>query len=161
MSPHPQTAAPSPGDAEAFFRSLFDEGAEHIISLHVPANLSGTLNAMRLGAEFAAGQITLVDSLQLTFGIGMQVWAAAQLAAEGASVADILAAIERVRRHTQVLCHHRHAGIPAAQRTRQHAGVQPGQPAAHQAYHQRARWRNRHRWRACAPGSEPKSDCEN
>lgn len=102
MTQQPQTAAPSPGDAEAFFRSLFDEGAEHIISLHVPANLSGTLNAMRLGAEFAAGQITLVDSLQLTFGIGLQVWAAAQLAADGAPVADILAAIERVRRHTKV-----------------------------------------------------------
>lgn len=102
MTQQPQTAAPSPGDAEAFFRSLFDEGAEHIISLHVPANLSGTLNVMRLGAEFASEQISLVDSLQLTFGIGLQVWAAAQLAAEDAPVADILDAIERVRRHTKV-----------------------------------------------------------
>ncbi len=102
ITPYPQTAAPSPGDAEAFFRKLFDEGAEHIISLHVPAKLSGTLNAMRLGAEFAAQQILLVDSQQLTFGIGLQVWAAAQLAAAGAPVAEILAVIERVRRHTKV-----------------------------------------------------------
>ena len=102
MTQQPQTAAPSPGDAEAFYRSILDEGAEHIISVHVPAKLSGTLNAMRLGAASAPQQITLVDSLQLTFGIGLQVWAAAELASAGAALADILAAIEQVRRRTKV-----------------------------------------------------------
>ena len=99
----PTTAAPSPGDAEAFYRAILDDGAEHIISIHVPAKLSGTLNAMRLGAEAAGpGRVTLVDSLQLTFGIGFQAWAAAELAADGASLEAILEAIERVRRHTRV-----------------------------------------------------------
>ncbi len=99
----PTTAAPSPGDAEAFYRSMLDEGAEHILSIHVPAKLSGTLNAMRLGAQAVGEQrVTLVDSLQLTFGIGFQVWAAAELAARGAPLDDILDAIERVRQHTRV-----------------------------------------------------------
>ncbi len=103
MTTQPSTAAPSPGDAEQFFRSMFDQGAEQIISIHVPENLSGVLNAMRLGAEAVAEErITLIDSLQLSFGIGLQVWAAAELARQGAGRDAILQAIERVRQHTRV-----------------------------------------------------------
>lgn len=103
MQTLPTTAAPSPGDAEAFYRGMLDDGAEHILSIHVPEKLSGTLNAMRLGAEaVGAERVTLVDSLQLTFGIGFQVWAAAELAAQGAALDAILDAIERVRLRTRV-----------------------------------------------------------
>lgn len=102
LSAHPTTAAPSPGDAERFYRSVLAEGADHIISIHVPAKLSGVLNTMRLGAAAVKGQITLVDSLQLTFGIGLQVWLAAECAQKTDDAADILAVIEQVRRHTQV-----------------------------------------------------------
>ncbi len=103
MASLPTTAAPSPGDAAAFYREIIAEGAEEIVSIHVPEKLSGTLNAMRLGAEAVAkDRITLVDSLQLAFGIGMQVWAAAELALEGADRDTILATIETVRIHTKV-----------------------------------------------------------
>lgn len=99
----PTTAAPSPGDAEAFFQSVIDDGANHVISIHVPEQLSGVYNTMRLGAEAVAkNKITLVDSLQLTFGIGMQVWVAAELAQEIDDVDEILAAIERVRQNTEL-----------------------------------------------------------
>lgn len=103
MTTLPTTAAPSPGDAEAFYRAILEEGGQHIISVHVPEKLSGTLNAMRLGAQ-AVGRhrVTLVDSLQLTFGIGFQVWAAAEMAAQGQGRDSILDAVERVRRHTKV-----------------------------------------------------------
>lgn len=99
----PTTAAPSPGDAEHFYHSVLAAGADHIISIHVPQKLSGVLNAMRLGAEAVAKhKITLVDSLQLTFGIGLQVWTAAEFARQKEGVDDILAAVERVRQHTRV-----------------------------------------------------------
>ena len=103
MSKQPTTAAPSPGDAEAFYRSMLTDGAEQIVSIHVPERLSGVLNSMRLGARAVnARRVALVDSLQLTFGIGFQVWVAAELAVEGTSLDDILVAIERVRLHTEV-----------------------------------------------------------
>ncbi len=103
MQSLPTTAAPSPGDAEAFYRRILDDGAEHIVSIHVPEKLSGTLNAMRLGAEaIGRERVTLVDSLQLSFGIGFQAWVAAELAAQGAALSAILEAIERVRLHTSV-----------------------------------------------------------
>ena len=103
MRSQPTTAAPAPGEAEVFYRNMLDDGADEIVSIHVPDKLSGVLNTMRLGARVVdAERITLVDSLQLTFGIGFQVWAAAELAEAGASLRDILEAIERVRQHSEV-----------------------------------------------------------
>ena len=103
LQEQPTTAAPSPGDAEAFYRRILNAGARHIVSIHVPRQLSGVLNAMRLGAEaVGADKVTLVDSTQLTLGMGFQAWAAAELAADGASLPAILAVIERVRAHTEV-----------------------------------------------------------
>lgn len=99
----PTTAAPSPGDAEAFFRNILRHDDEQVISIHVPEKLSGVLNAMRLGANaVSTDRITLVDSQQLTLGMGFQVWVAAELSAQGAELKTILATIERVRQHTRV-----------------------------------------------------------
>lgn len=98
----PTSAAPSPGDVEKFYRQSIDD-VDHIISIHVPAKLSGVMNTMRLGAETVdAKKITLVDGLQLSMGIGMQVWVAAELAQETDDVDEILNAIERVRQQTQL-----------------------------------------------------------
>ncbi len=103
MDSFPTTAAPSPGDAAAFFHEILADGADEIISIHVAENLSGTLNAMRLGAEeVAPDRITLVDSRQVSFGIGLQVWAAAEAALQGAGRQSILADIERARRSIRV-----------------------------------------------------------
>jgi len=103
MKVAPTTAAPSPGDAEAFYRAILAEGADHIVSIHVPEKLSGTLNAMRLGAAaVGSDRVTLVDSLQLTFGIGIQVWGAAELVALGAELGQVLGAIEGMRQRTRV-----------------------------------------------------------
>ena len=49
LAEQPTTAAPSPGDAAAFYQRLLDDGADHIVSIHVPEKLSGVLNAMRWG----------------------------------------------------------------------------------------------------------------
>ena len=50
MTDQPTTAAPSPGDAEELYREAL-ENADHVVSIHVPEQLSATMNAMRLGAE--------------------------------------------------------------------------------------------------------------
>ncbi len=103
MRTQPSTAAPSPGDAEAFYRKIFADGAQQIISIHVPGKLSGVLNTMRLGAKAVAeSAITLVDSYQLGMGMGFQVWVAAELAAADIELDFVLDAIERVRKHTRL-----------------------------------------------------------
>lgn len=102
MPSQPTSAAPSPGDAEVFYRDSLKD-ADHLISIHIPAKLSGVYNTMRLGAQAVDDErISLVDSLQLSMGIGMQVWVAAELAQETDDVDAILAAIERVRQNSKL-----------------------------------------------------------
>jgi DegV family protein with EDD domain len=95
----PATAAPSAGEFEAAFQEC---GAAPIISLNLASQLSGLYNAARLAAEAFGPQVTVVDSGQLSMGLGWQVLAAAEAAARGAGPAEVLAAAEAVRRRVKV-----------------------------------------------------------
>jgi DegV family protein with EDD domain len=103
MAEMPTTAAPSSGDYAAAYQRLFAAGAEHIVSIHVAASLSAIHNAALLAAEAYAGQVSVVDSGQLSLGLGFQVIAAAKAAAAGASLPDVLRAIQDTRRRTVVI----------------------------------------------------------
>ena len=94
----PATAAPSSGEFEAAFQQC---GSAHIVSLNLASKLSGLYNAARLAAEAFGPQVTVVDSGQVSMGLGWQVLAAAEAAARG-SVADVLAAADSARRHVKV-----------------------------------------------------------
>lgn len=99
----PTTAAPSAGTFAAAYQELVAEGATEIISLHIAANLSNTFNAARLGAEDVQGaEISLWDTKQITLGSGLQVITAAEAAASGSTVQEILALLERNRAKTRV-----------------------------------------------------------
>src|SRR5919199_2235058 len=47
----PKTSQPSPGDFERVYRALAREGAKHIISVHVAARSSGTVNSATIAKE--------------------------------------------------------------------------------------------------------------
>jgi DegV family protein with EDD domain len=96
----PTTAAPASGTFTEVYERLAGEGATQIISIHVSAKLSAILNAARLGAEATdAVPVTLFDSQQLTLGLGLLVLVAAEAAAAGKRLEDILALLnERLPR---------------------------------------------------------------
>jgi DegV family protein with EDD domain len=96
----PTTAASGAEDFEKVYREL--DGTE-IVSIHIGASLSGVLNMARVGAEASGGRITLVDSQQASMGLGWQVIAAAEIAAAGGSLQNILDAITSVQRRVKVL----------------------------------------------------------
>jgi DegV family protein with EDD domain len=74
------------------------EDADHLIILTTPAKLSGIYNSMRLGiADLPQSQITLMDSGQISLGMGWQVLLGAEVAAETGDVAKTLDTIKRVR----------------------------------------------------------------
>lgn len=99
----PTTAAPASGAFTAAYQDLVQEGATAIISLHIAAKLSNTFNAARLGAEDVQGaEVTLWDTRQLTMGSGLQVMAAAEAAAAGHSVDEILALLQDIRAKTRI-----------------------------------------------------------
>ncbi len=99
----PTTAAPASGTFTSVYQHLADEGTTEILSLHIAANLSNTYNAARLGAEDVQGaRVTLWDTKQITMGSGLQVIVAAEAAAEGRSIAEILTLLQEKRSKTRI-----------------------------------------------------------
>jgi len=91
----PKTAAPGPAKFQAVYDQLADEGASAILSIHISESLSNTIEAARLGAkDYTRVPVTVVDSQQLSLGVGLLVVAAAQAAADGKSVEEIVALLE-------------------------------------------------------------------
>ncbi|MDZ4770383.1 MAG: DegV family protein [Chloroflexota bacterium] len=100
--PYPTTAAMSPGMAEeAIARVAHD--ADHVFIVSVASTLSGVYNVMRLGARaLPADSYTLIDSETTTMGLGYQVLIGAEVAEATGDVAQVAAAIARVREHQHV-----------------------------------------------------------
>lgn len=81
-----ETSQPSTGDFLESYERLIEGGAHEIISVHLSAALSGTLNAARLAAAQVSRPVVLVDSGTASFGVSCCVWAAAEALDEGATV---------------------------------------------------------------------------
>lgn len=97
FNPHPQTAAPGPGVFTEAYERLVAEGAQAILSIHISETLSGTINSARIAAEqFDPIPVTVLDSTQLSLGLGFIVERAAQLAQAGQPMPEILAALENL-----------------------------------------------------------------
>jgi DegV family protein with EDD domain len=81
----PKTAAPSVGE----FTSFFDIPG-YVVFICISSKLSATYQNARLAAEsFPRGKVRVVDSLNLSTGIGLQVLKAADLARKDASAEKI------------------------------------------------------------------------
>lgn len=100
--PPPTTATPGPHMFIQAYEKLASEGATEILSLHISVSLSGTVNAARLAAEEASVPVTVLDSGSLSMGVGFLVWIAAQAAAEGRSMDEIVALVEEQGQRTHV-----------------------------------------------------------
>lgn len=103
FSEHPTTAVPSIGRFSVEYNILADEGATEILSIHISSALSGVVNMARLAAESSTSvHVTVVDSNQLSLGTGFLVMTAAEMAGEGKTVPEILAALRSQIERTHV-----------------------------------------------------------
>jgi DegV family protein with EDD domain len=99
----PTTAAPAPGKFISAFKNAFDAGASKIVCITVSKEVSGTYNAaLTARKEFPDHEITVIDSRSLSMGQGYMVLAAAEAAAQGASVDEITQLVEDVRARTHL-----------------------------------------------------------
>lgn len=91
----PKTSAVSMDIVEEAFKPVLDAGDE-IICFAISESMSTTANVMRLTAQDldAADRVTVIDSMNLSTGVGLQVIAAAEMAAQGMSREEIT---ERIR----------------------------------------------------------------
>ena len=100
---HPTTAVPSEQKFRAIYDSLAEEGATHVLSIHVSAALSAVANVAQVAArETTSVIVTVLDSRQLSLGTGFLVETAARLAAAGNSISDILSALENQIKRSHV-----------------------------------------------------------
>ncbi len=86
----PKTAAVTYDRTKALFESCKDRGQD-IVFLGISEDMSTTCNVARLVAEDLdyVQHVEVINSMNLSTGIGLQVLYAAQLAAEGKSAAEI------------------------------------------------------------------------
>lgn len=97
----PQTSQPSLGSFLDYYDDLARDGSE-IISIHMTATISGTVNAARQAAQISKAKVTVVDSEFTDRAMAFQVLQAAQAAQTGASLDDILKIIKDIKAHTQL-----------------------------------------------------------
>jgi DegV family protein with EDD domain len=93
----PKTAAPSPNDFYNEFKPFIEQGKD-IIYIGLSSGLSSTLqNAIIAANEFPEGRIEIVDSMNLSTGIGLLVLKACDFAKAGMNIHEIAREIrERV-----------------------------------------------------------------
>ncbi len=93
----PTTSQPSPEDFAAVYRRVAEAGADQVLVVTISAELSGTYQSALIAAEDAPVPVTVFDGRGASLGHGEMVRAAAALRERGASLDDILAALERIR----------------------------------------------------------------
>jgi DegV family protein with EDD domain len=98
----PTTASPGVGEfEEAYRRAGAPEVA--IVSLHPPAQFSALYNSAVLAAQaFPPGRVIVVDSGQLSMGMGWQVIAAARAARANRSLESIVELVAAMNTRTRV-----------------------------------------------------------
>ncbi len=100
----PTTSQPSPAVFAEAYKELAAEGAEHIISIQLSSELSGTYQSSVLAASLVADTVTVhnFDSRSATIGMGLIVLSAARMAKEGKSLEEIIAGVEYMIQHTEL-----------------------------------------------------------
>jgi DegV family protein with EDD domain len=98
----PKTSQPSVGTLVEMYQEQL-EHARTVVSVHVSNKLSGTIESAREAARQFGERVHVVDSLNLSWGEGLQVLEAAKVAARGASCQDVVAAVEDVRERVQMI----------------------------------------------------------
>lgn len=81
----PKTSQPAIGQFVELYEKLTADGSE-VISIHLTGGMSGTVQTAESASKMVDGNITVIDSNFISYGLGFQVIKAAELAKKGASL---------------------------------------------------------------------------
>lgn len=99
----PTTSQVTPKSFHKIFGNLLEDGWE-ILAILVSTPLSGTVaSALQVKQTMPDALIEIVDSTNVSLGLGFQVLAAARAAAEGASLSECKEIAEKAREHAGVI----------------------------------------------------------
>lgn len=97
------TASPPPSEFQAVYEQLAAAGASDIVGLFIASSLSSVAsNAQLAGQQVRGARVHVLETGQVTMGLGWMAVAAAEAAAQGASVSEITALIQKMRPRTTV-----------------------------------------------------------
>jgi DegV family protein with EDD domain len=98
----PTTSQPTPGDFLAAYEDL--ARYERILSLHIPAKLSGTVeSARRAGEELGGGKVRAIDTGTVSAGLAMLALAVQRRLRRGTTDDEVDALVERFRREGRII----------------------------------------------------------
>jgi DegV family protein with EDD domain len=100
--PLPTTSMPGPHMFLEAYERLAEEGATEILSVHISKSLSAVLDTAQVAARGASVPVTVFDSGSLSLGTGFLVQAAAEAAAQGCAMEDILALVSEQMQRTHI-----------------------------------------------------------
>jgi DegV family protein with EDD domain len=99
----PTTSAPGLAAFASAYEKSADEGAQGIISIHVAETLSTTINVARKAKEMVSRvPIWVVDSGQVSLGLGLQALEAAKAVVHGQHIEEIIRQLTDLRKRTYV-----------------------------------------------------------
>jgi DegV family protein with EDD domain len=89
------TSRPSPQAFLAAYTDLAEAGATGIVSVHLSADMSGTVGSAQLAAADSPIPVRVVDSRSIGMAMGYAVLAAAHAADDGANLDDVATVVEK------------------------------------------------------------------
>ncbi|MEU3460199.1 DegV family protein [Streptomyces sp. NPDC006733] len=95
------TSRPSPAEFAACYRAAAEAGADHVVSLHLSAEFSGTHDAALVAARDSPVPVRVVDTGMVAMALGFPVLAAAETAGAGGTADEVVAAAEKRAADTQ------------------------------------------------------------
>ena len=95
----PKTSQPTPSDFEGAYLALARGGAEDVLSVHVAAKMSGTLNSAQVAGEMVTPQtrVRAVDSTTISMQMSYMVVEAAEAIRQGGGIQEAVEAVEKVK----------------------------------------------------------------
>ena len=100
----PETSAPSPGAFQEAFAAAARDGYDGVVCINLSGALSATYQAAQAAADAVSDQVPVrvIDSRSVTMGQGLMALAAAESAAGGASLDEVVAVVQGLIERTQV-----------------------------------------------------------
>jgi DegV family protein with EDD domain len=89
------TSQPSVGRLIDLYKEAGKGGAREIVSIHIGANISGTVQSARLASESSPVPVTVIDTGQASFAEGLCVLEALEALSTGKTVAEVVQVVDR------------------------------------------------------------------
>ncbi|WP_079509458.1 DegV family protein [Mesobacillus jeotgali] len=97
----PKSSQPPAGEFLKVYDELAAEGYE-VISIHMTGGMSGTVCSAESAAQMTTANVHVIDSRFISKGLAFQVLEAAEMAAQGKTVAEIIKRLDTVREQTRL-----------------------------------------------------------